>query len=139
MVLSGATTPGQSRPESDGNDRVLRIPQSSSITGASPSNFFVSYPGYLLEGGGITPLQRCSWCIQQLQPTGLWNYLTQNCGIRRLIIFPKIVSEVGQRLCWCVRFEENIFSLEQLICLAAYQLLMGYLMSKFYSFINVLL
>ena len=32
-TLRGATTSGQSEPESNGNERVLRIPQSSSITG----------------------------------------------------------------------------------------------------------
>ena len=38
MTLSGATTPGYSEPESDDNERVLCIPQSSSITGASQSD-----------------------------------------------------------------------------------------------------
>ena len=37
MTLSGATTLGQSWPGSDGNKGLLRIPQSSSITGTSPS------------------------------------------------------------------------------------------------------
>ena len=37
-ALSVATTLGQSGPGSDGNDGVLRIPQSSSITGTSPSD-----------------------------------------------------------------------------------------------------
>ena len=37
-TLSGATTSFQSRPGSNGNEGVLRIPQSSSITGASPSD-----------------------------------------------------------------------------------------------------
>ena len=32
----------------DGNEGVLRILQSSSITGASPSDCLVSYPGHLL-------------------------------------------------------------------------------------------
>ena len=41
--LSGATTPGQSGPESNVNEGVLRIPQSSSITGTSPSDCLVSY------------------------------------------------------------------------------------------------
>ena len=41
-TLSGATTPGQSGPGSDGNEGVLRIPQSSSISGASPSDCFLS-------------------------------------------------------------------------------------------------
>ena len=31
MTLSGTTTPGRSEPGSDGNEGVLRIPQSSSI------------------------------------------------------------------------------------------------------------
>ena len=31
--------------ESDGNEEVLHIPQSSSITGAPPSDYLMSYPG----------------------------------------------------------------------------------------------
>ena len=34
-----------------GNEKVLRIPQSSSITETSPSNCLVSYPGALVVGG----------------------------------------------------------------------------------------
>ena len=49
-ALSGATSPGQSGPGSDGNEGVLCIPKNSSITGASPSNCLVSYPGYSLAG-----------------------------------------------------------------------------------------
>ena len=45
-TLSGATTPGQSGPGS--NEWVLCIPQSSSITEASPSVCLVSYPRHLL-------------------------------------------------------------------------------------------
>ena len=48
-TLSGATTPGQSGPGSNDNERVLHILQSSSITEVSPSNCFVSYPGHSLE------------------------------------------------------------------------------------------
>ena len=42
---------GHSRPGSDGNEGVLCIPQSSSITGTSPSDCLVSYPGHSLGGG----------------------------------------------------------------------------------------
>ena len=49
--------------------RVLRIPQSSSTAGTSPSDCLVSYPGNSL-GGGVPPLQRCSQCILQPQLTG---------------------------------------------------------------------
>ena len=38
-ILSGATTPGQSGLGGNGNERVLHIPQSSSIIEASPSDF----------------------------------------------------------------------------------------------------
>ena len=37
-TLSGATTSGQSAPGSDGNEGVLRLPQSSSITEISSSD-----------------------------------------------------------------------------------------------------
>ena len=50
-TLSGATTPGQSGSGSDGNERVLHIPQSSSITGTFPSDCLVSYPEQSLVGG----------------------------------------------------------------------------------------
>ena len=43
-ILSGATTPGQNGPGSDGNEGVFCIPQSSSITGTSPSDCLVPYP-----------------------------------------------------------------------------------------------
>ena len=46
-TLSGATTPSQSRLESNGNEGVL--PQSSSITEASPTDCLVSYLGYSQE------------------------------------------------------------------------------------------
>ena len=68
-TLSGATTPNQSGPESDGNKGVLRISQSSSITGTLPSDCLVSYLGHSLERG-FTPLQRSSQCILQLHSTG---------------------------------------------------------------------
>ena len=44
-------TPSQSVLGSDGNKGVLRIPQSSSITGTSPSDCLVSYLGYSLGEG----------------------------------------------------------------------------------------
>ena len=47
-ILSGATPPGSSGPRSNSNIGVLRIPQSSSITEASPSHCLVSYPGHSL-------------------------------------------------------------------------------------------
>ena len=65
--LLGTTTMGQSGPGSNGNKGVLFIPQSSSITGASPLDCLVSYPGDT-RWGSLTPLQRCSQYILQPQP-----------------------------------------------------------------------
>ena len=45
----------------------MAIPQSSSITGASPSDCLVSYPD--THWGNLTPLQGCSQCILQPQLT----------------------------------------------------------------------
>ena len=55
-TLSGATAPSQSEPGSNNNEGVLHIPQSSSITGASPSGSLVSYPGHSLVG--VLPVYR---------------------------------------------------------------------------------
>ena len=49
-ALSGAIIPGQSWPGSDGNKGVPRIPQTSSITGTSPSDYLPSYLGHSLGG-----------------------------------------------------------------------------------------
>ena len=67
-TLSGATTPGQCEPGSDGNKGVLRIPQISSNTGTLPSDCILSYQD-TSWGGGFTSLQICCRCIQQPQPT----------------------------------------------------------------------
>ena len=45
-IRSGATTPGKSGPDNGGNEEVLCILQSSSITGPSPSDCLMSYPGH---------------------------------------------------------------------------------------------
>ena len=68
-ALSGAAILGRSGPGSNDIEGVLRIPQSSNITGISPSDCLVSYLGHSW-GRGLTSLQRCSQCIQQPQPTG---------------------------------------------------------------------
>ena len=49
-TLTSTTTQGQSGPESNGNESVLHISQTSR-TGASSLDHSVSYPGHSLEGG----------------------------------------------------------------------------------------
>ena len=50
---SVAITLGQSEPGSDGNEGVLRIPQSSSITGTLLSVCLISYPRHSLQGVSV--------------------------------------------------------------------------------------
>ena len=50
---------------------VLRIPQSSSITGASPSDCLVSYPGHLL--GEIYPSAEMQF-LYSTAPAGPWGW-----------------------------------------------------------------
>ena len=52
-ALSGATSPGQSGPVINSNEGVFSILQSPSITGISPLDCLVSYPGNSL-GGDLT-------------------------------------------------------------------------------------
>ena len=49
-TLLGATIAGQSEDESDDNEEILCIPQSSGITGTSPSDCLVAYRGHPLVG-----------------------------------------------------------------------------------------
>ena len=49
---------GHSGPGSNGNEGVLYIPQSPSISRNSPSDCLVSYPGHLFGGGEVLPLCR---------------------------------------------------------------------------------
>ena len=67
-ALSGATTLGQDGPRGNGNEEVLRIPQSSRITGTSPSDCLMSYIRTLV-GMGNLPLVRDAGFILQAQPT----------------------------------------------------------------------
>ena len=52
-TLSGAATPGPSGPWSNGNEKLLYIPQISK-TGASSLDFLMSHPGHYL-GGSYPP------------------------------------------------------------------------------------
>ena len=54
-TLSGGASPGHSGPGSYGSEGVLRIPQGSSITGASPSDCLMLYPRHSCCGGGSYP------------------------------------------------------------------------------------
>ena len=58
-TLSGPTTPGQSKPGSDGNEGVLSIPQIFCINRVSPSASLVSYQD--IHWGGVLHL-----CIQMM-------------------------------------------------------------------------
>ena len=59
-TLSVATAPDQNGSGSDGNEGVLRIHQSSSITGTSQSDCLVSYTGHTLGVGSYSSTEKQS-------------------------------------------------------------------------------
>ena len=65
-TLSGATTPGQSGPESDGNERVLWFSQSSSIIETARLDCFVSYPGHSAEKKTLYSTAPAYWAIHRV-------------------------------------------------------------------------
>ena len=81
MTLSGATTPSQSEPGSDGNEGVLCIPQSSSITGTLPSDCLVSYLGHSL-GGGLTLLQTCRSVYSTARADWAISFMSISFGVK---------------------------------------------------------
>ena len=72
-TLSGATTPGQSEPGTDGNEGVLHILQSSSITGHSLSDCLVSYAEHSLGVGSYPSIGKQS--VYSATPTD-WAIIT---------------------------------------------------------------
>ena len=59
-TLSGATTPDECGPSSNDNEGVFRIPQTFCITGVSPSDCLVSYPGHSLGVGSYRSVKKQS-------------------------------------------------------------------------------
>ena len=88
-TLSGAISPSQSGPGSDGNDRVLHILKSSSITWVSPADCFVSKPGHSPEGSHS--LQKSCRCICY----GDISYYTPKMDSSNLNIFSELSSLGG--------------------------------------------
>ena len=99
-TLLGAITPGQSGPGSKGNEGVLCIPQSSSITGASLSYSLVSY---LCRG--FLPLRRDAVRISY-SPTGSRN--NRNVNLSFLIY---IYIYIYMCVCVCVYKRSKSFTL----------------------------
>ena len=136
-TLSGATTPAKSGPGSNGNEGVLRIPQSSSISGTSPSDCFVSYSEQLWRGRAYPSAEVQSvystapanwikdswwaivrfyyWCSRFL-------YGTQNYSHKRLIMvlwfLKKQVFIVGVTSSVRSGFKFRIFLSLRLVCLS---------------------
>ena len=73
--------------QADSNEGVLRIPQSFSITGASPSDCFVSNPENSLERGFYPSAEIQS--VYFAGPADLAKSETGNDGIKEYSAFPK--------------------------------------------------
>ena len=105
---SDATDQGLSGRGSNGNKGVFRIPQSSSITGISPSDCLVSYPGHML-GKSYSSAKMQSvysaalddWDTKTLRQIwrvalGVWNKLAQNNVLCHFYNLGKKTSSAGE-------------------------------------------
>ena len=110
-ALSGATILGQSGPGSNGNEGVLRIPQSPSITGTSPSDCLVSYPGHSL--GGSYPFAE----VQSAYSTGPvdWAITYKN---KEICPFKDLSINKGHKVKICKRV--SVFMAYQPLCIVIY-------------------
>ena len=98
-TLSGTTTPSQSEPGSGGNEVVLCIPQSSSITGTSPLDCLVSYIRTLV-GGGSYPSEE----VQSVYSSALVDWIRLICifiikGFRTIVFVFIIISTTFRPRC----------------------------------------
>ena len=83
--------PGQSGPRSNGNERVLCIPKRPSITGTSPSDCFVSYPGHSLREGSYPSVEVQS--VYSTAPADWANFEDVNDHKTSLSIFQKSLTK----------------------------------------------
>ena len=79
-TLSGATTPGKIRPGGDSNEGILCIPQSSSITGAIPSDCLVSYVGQSFREYYPSPEMQSAYSTvsADLADWAVWTWITES-------------------------------------------------------------
>ena len=130
----GATTPGWSGPWSDNNKGVFRIPQSFSITGASPSDCLVSYLGYSLaesypsvEMRSVYSADPADWASTKRVLSKIRNYIrcwVSSSGHLEIVEYSFIFITPRSTLSRCSKF--------QLICFKIISLL-----SLLYSYINL--
>ena len=120
-TLSSATTPGQSGPGSNGNEEVLCISQSSSITGASPADCLVSYLEHSVVGSLISQ-QRYSQFIQQPLPLANWVIICLYIYINNLNSFD--IRSMGGGRKWIHAFPKVISAKPEL------KLVQGYFMTR---------
>ena len=111
-ALSGATTPGQSGPGSDGIKVVIRFLQRSSITGVSPSNCLVSYTGHSWVGVGFLPLCRDTISVfcspSRLGYIYIYIYMQYRLELPKLCYHPGWrLMRLGYRTCFHTLYDEN--------------------------------
>ena len=106
-TLSGATIPSQSGTGSDGNKGVIRIPQSSSYTGGSSSDFLVSYPGHSLGESYPFSVKQSAYSIAPTDRASHFFYSLSTL-LKTVQNFPKTISYIIFFFAWWWPMVENI-------------------------------
>ena len=108
-TLSGATTLGQSGPGSNGNEKILHIPQSSSISRTS-SHCLESYPGHSLRWGLYSAVENKSLgsfltCNKWYSPTIFVKIKMRSPSLNKIVHYLSYIQYFfsycffGQRVC----------------------------------------
>ena len=115
-TLSGATTQSESEPGSNGSEGVLRIHQSSSISGASVSDCLVSQPGHSLDRVSYPSVKlqseystaQADWTIcYQVFLSNTNNFYGSKESYRMLIIFKQIYLTPREDANLYLRYESD--------------------------------
>ena len=106
-TLSGVTTMGQGEPGSNGNEGLLRIFQSSSITGTSPSDCLESYLGYSLEGFLLLCWDAVTIFYSPSRPTWACLY---NCEYDYVLILVWVSVTFCVWVCFYVCMSESVYT-----------------------------
>ncbi len=129
-TLSGTTILDQSRPGSDGNKEVLSILQSSSISGASPSNCLVLYPGHSLgESYPIAEMQS----VYSTAPASL-----QSCFLTHAYVCV-CVRERERESVWVCEQNTSLFILDLIYNLTGLNFCILFMSEYWWAYLIILL
>ena len=116
-TLSGTTTPSQSVLWSDGNEGVLSIPQSFSITGTSPPDCLESHPEHSWRGVDLPLCRKAVGVFYTPSRLGsrifwAWGRNNGSVGIHNMLLITLLLVETPEKEIGTIKgFHRQIFKI----------------------------